>query len=155
MDTLQKMQLKERTCGTLLRLGWLVSVVAFVPTLANIAYYTMSVARFLYLLILILVVLATFFLILLNEGFRNAFSAESVNIMPTVQKIYAGYSVLIYVLLAVGIVLGVLTLILAIKENNGKSSRKRIISGSVMTALVIVWTIVYAATKSNVMGAVA
>ena len=153
METIQNIQLKERICGTLLRLGWLASIVLFVPMLSYVMYTAMGIAKILYLVVLVFIIVATAFLILLNEGFRNAFSAEATDVMPLVQKVYQSYSALIYILLAVVIVLGVLTLIFAIKEGNGKSSRKRIISSSLMMALAVIGVIVYTATKSKVLGA--
>lgn len=153
MDTIEKMQLKERTSGTLLRLGWLMGIAAFVPMLLYIAYGAMAVAKLLYVLILIIVAMATAFLILLNEGFRNAFNAQSADFMPMVQKVYQGYSVLIYVFLILGIAFGILTVLLAVKEGNGKSSRKKIISSGCMMAFLVIAVIVYTATKSKVVGA--
>ena len=153
MDTLDKIQLKERICGTLLRLGWLAAIATLVPMLSYVAGATIVVFKALYMIILILIVLATAFLILLDEGFRNSFNSDSVDFMPMVQKVYQSYKAVIFVLLAIGIVLGVLTILLAVKENNGKSSKKRIISSSFMMAFTVLATIVYMATKSKVMGA--
>ncbi|MDE5755757.1 MAG: hypothetical protein K2I23_01555 [Clostridia bacterium] len=152
METIQNMQLKERISGTLLRLGWLVCIATFVPMLSYLMYAAFAVARILYLFVLVILILATAFLILLSEGFRNAFDSESVDVLPMIQSVYQNYSAIIYIFLVVGIALGVLTILLAIKENNGKSSRKKVILSGVMIALTVIGAIVYLATKSKVLG---
>ncbi|MDE6605343.1 MAG: hypothetical protein K2K85_04885 [Clostridia bacterium] len=152
METIQKMQIRERASGTLLRLGWLASIATFVPTLMYLMYGAIEIGRVLYLAMLALVALLTLFLILASEDFRNAFNAEGADVLPMVQKVYQSYSTLIYILLALGIVLAVLTILFAIKENNGKSSRRKIISSGCMTCVLILGSIVYFVTKSKVMG---
>ena len=153
METIQSMQLKERICGTLLRLGWLVFIATIVPMLSYVMYAAMAIAKLLYFIVLVVIIMATAFLILLDEGFRNSLNAESADVLPLVQKVYQGYSSIIFIFVAIGIVLGVLTILLALKENNGKSSRKRIISSGVMMVLTVIGCIVYTATKSKVLGA--
>ena len=64
METIQKMQLKERVSGTLLRLGWLACIALFVPMLSYVMYAAMGVAKILYLVVLVIIILATAFLIL-------------------------------------------------------------------------------------------
>ncbi|MDE6275882.1 MAG: hypothetical protein K2M75_05015 [Clostridia bacterium] len=153
METIQNMQLKERITGTLLRLSWLAAIVLFVPMLSYVMFAAMGIAKILYMVVLVIIIMATAFLILLDEGFRNALNAESADVMPIVRNVYQSYTTIIYILLAVCVVLGVLTIILAMKEHNGKSSRKRIISSSVMIVLALIGCIVYATTRSKVLGA--
>lgn len=151
MENIQKMQIKERTSGTLLRLGWLASIATFVPILLYLMYGAIEVGKVLYLMILALVALLTLFVILASEDFRNAFNAEGADVLPMVQKVYQSYSALIYALMAAGLVLGILTIVLAVKENNGKSSRNKIISASFMMAMTLIGMILYVVTKSKIM----
>ena len=153
METIQNMQLKERIGGTLLRLGWLAAIAVFVPMLSYVMYAAMAIAKVLYFIVMVVIIMATAFLILLDEGFRNSLNAESADMKPIVQQVYQSYSTVIYLLLAVAIVLGVLSILFAIKENNGKSSRRRTVSSGVMMVFAIIGCIVYTATKSKVLGA--
>lgn len=152
MNVIEKLQFKERISGTLLRLSRLVALAVFTPALSYVTYGAIEIGRFLYLAALILIVLATMFLILLSEGFRETFNAEAADVLPLVQKVYASFEVLIFILFAVGLVLAALTILLALKENNGRASRNKIVSSCVVSVMLLIGVIIYAATKSKIMG---
>ena len=67
---LQQMQFKDRLCRTLLRINWLIAIVAMLPVLSKIFMGVAAIGMAFYYLILIAVTIITLGLFLLNDSFR-------------------------------------------------------------------------------------
>lgn len=153
MEKLQNMQVAKRLSGTLLRLGWLVSVAAFIPFLFFALNGAITVGRAFFVVILIVIAMVTLFLLLLNDEFRGLLTnSESVDLMPMVSRVYDFFSVLIYILLAAGVALGVSVILLSLKEKDGKASKNSIISAICMLVVLAIGFVSFLATKSQFSG---
>ncbi|MBD5085817.1 MAG: hypothetical protein HDT32_00315 [Clostridiales bacterium] len=149
---MNKIQLRERIGGTVLRLGWLLGIATFIPTLFYLLYYAFAVAQILYFAVLAILILATFFLILFNEGFRKAFDSQNVDVLPLVQKVYSAFSTVLPILFVAGLCFALASLVLSLKAKNGKVSFKRLLSSILLIVFLCIGLITYYATKSKIMG---
>ena len=150
---MDNIQLRERIGGTVLRLGWLLGIATFIPTLFYLLYYTFAIAQILYFAVLVLVILATFFLKLLNDGFRKMFDTQTVDLIPIIQKVYSAFNAVLPILFVAGIGFAIVSIILSLKAKNGKVSFKRLVSSIALIVFLCIGFITYYATKSKIMGA--
>lgn len=136
-----------------MRLGWLLGIATFIPTLFFFLYLTIAVAKLIFLFILILIAMVTLFLIFLNEGFRNAFNNMDIgDLIPLVQKVYTAFNALIPIFFFAGIALAVLSIFLSIKAKNGNNSFKRLLSSIGLIVFLVAGIISYYATNYTIMG---
>ncbi len=150
MKGLESLQLKDRVGGTALRIGWLIGIAAFVPTLFYILYSAMGYAKLIYFSALMLIVLATFFLILLNENFRKAFEAEVSDILPMAQKVFAAYNAIMPILLILGLTCAVVSIVFS--AGNGKQTRRRRVSAAMLIIFLVISAVTYYVAKPKLIG---
>ena len=71
-----QMQFKDRLCRTLLRINWLIAIVAMLPVLSKIFIGVVAIGMAFYYLILIAVTIITLGLFLLNDSFRALYNVD-------------------------------------------------------------------------------
>lgn len=130
---LYRMQAENRLCGTLLRLGWLVALGAFVPVLLHGLFFGAALGYAMRALILVLFVLITFGAILLYESFRDLFRADGLEqLQALADKVTAAYQALMPVFLVLSVCF--LALNIFFVHKNGAPKTGRLVS-AVLSAL--------------------
>jgi len=103
--TLFCLQAKNRLGGTMLRLGWLIAVCAFVPVLLYGMMFAMAFGAVLRIVILTMFVIITLGAILLNEKFLSLFHMENMEQAEViVQTTSAAYQTIMPIFLVLSVI---------------------------------------------------
>ena len=130
-------QLQDRLCGTILRLNWIVALLTLVPFLFAILLVGAASMVVVYILIMICLVILSFGLLLLDEGFRNMFNADGLEqIEPMVRSVVEAYRTFMPTLIVLCAIFSIGAILLLILK---KQSRKKVggIVSAVLCAIVV------------------
>ena len=137
-----RLQAKNRLCGTLLRLGWLIALGAFVPVLLHGLLFGVLYGYGLRALILVLFVLITFGAILAYDSFRDLFRADEVEqIGALTEQVVQAYRALMPLFLALSALFLVLNILFLHK--NGAPKAARLVSAILSAAFTALAALLY------------
>ena len=115
---LQQMQFKDRLCLTLLRINWLIAIVAMLPVLAKIFIGVAAIGMAFYYLILIAVTILTLGLFLLNDSFRALYKINLDGLQELSNQIIQVYRIAQPVLAGICAFLSAIVLIVIIRNQD-------------------------------------
>ncbi len=144
MDNLiVKSQFEQRLGSTLIRLGWLMAFLAYIPALIMAYITVMAVALVMKIIIMLAIVVCTFFLILLNEGFRERFrmtidAQEVQEVEQFANRAYGFFSVAMPLMIALTAAFIVVSVVLAFVQKEKKGRVGRVVSAVLCAAVMTV-----------------
>lgn len=141
--TLLKMQFKERLCRTLLRVNWMIAIVAMMPVLSKIIIGLAAVGTALYLLILIAITILTLGLFLLDESFRLLFKIDLDGLQELSDQIVNAYRSALPVLAVLFLIVTGVILLVIIKNQDDTHKTRRIVSVSLAILLFLMSVLLY------------
>lgn len=137
-----RLQTENRLGGTMLRLGWLIAVSAFVPALLYGVMFAMALGTVLRALILIMFVIITLGALLLNDKFLSLFRMESMEqaeaIVQTTAHAYQTIMPVFLVLSAVFLIGNLLII-----RRSGTPQTGRLVSAILSTAFTAVAAVIF------------
>ena len=141
--TLQQMQFKDRLCRTLLRINWLIAIVAMLPVLSKIFIDVAAIGMAFYYLILIAVTIITLGLFLLNDSFRALYKINLDGLQELSNQVIQVYRIAQPVLAGICAFLSAIVLIVIIRNQDETHKTRKIVSVSLVVLIVLIATLVY------------
>lgn len=140
--TFFRQQAKNRLSGTMLRLGWLIAVCAFVPVLLYGMMFAMAFGAVLRIVILTMFVIITLGAILLNEKFLSLFHMESMEQAEViVQTTSAAYQTIMPIFLVLSAIFLIGNLLIVCKS--GTPQTGRLVSAILSTICTVVAAVIF------------
>ena len=139
---LQQMQFKDRLCRTLLRINWLIAIVAMLPVLSKIFLGVAAIGMAFYYLILIAVII-TLGLFLLNDSFRALYDVDLSGLQQLSDQIVQAYRIAQAVLAGICAFLSVIVLIVIVRNQDVVHKSRKIVSVTLAVLIVLTATLVY------------
>ena len=140
---MQQMQFKDRLCRTLLRINWLIAIVAMLPVLSKIFIGVVAFGMAFYYLILIAVTIITLGLFLLNDSFRALYKINLDGLQELSNQIIQVYRIAQPVLAGICAFLSAIVLIVIIRNQDEAHKTRKIVSVSLSVLIVLIATLVY------------
>lgn len=140
---MQQMQFKDRLCRTLLRINWLIAIVAMLPVLSKIFIGVAAFGMAFYYLILIAVTIITLGLFLLNDSFRALYKINLDGLQELSNQIIQVYRIAQPVLAGICAFLSAIVLIVIIRNQDEAHKTRKIVSVSLSVLIVLIATLVY------------
>ena len=140
---LQQMQFKDRLCRTLLRINWLIAIVAMLPVLSKIFMAVAAIGMAFYYLILIAVTIITLGLFLLNDSFRALYKIDLDGLQELSNQIIQVYRIAQPVLAGICAFLSAIVLIVIVRNQDEAHKTRKIVSVSLSVLIVLIATLVY------------
>ena len=140
---LQQMQFKDRLCRTLLRINWLIAIVAMLPVFSKIFIGVAAIGMAFYYLILIAVTIITLGLFLLNDSFRALYKIDLDGLQELSNQIIQVYRIAQPVLAGICAFLSAIVLIVIIRNQDETHKTRKIVSVSLVVLIVLIATLVY------------
>ena len=140
---LQQMQFKDRLCRTLLRINWLIAIVAMLPVLSKTFIDVAAIGIAFYYLILIVVTIITLGLFLLNDSFRALYNVDLNGLQQLSDQIIQVYRIAQPVLAGICAFLSAIVLIVIIRNQDEAHKTRKIVSVSLVVLIVLIATLVY------------
>ena len=112
--TLQQMQFKDRLCRTLLRINWLIAIVAMLPVLSKT-----------------------------NDSFRALYNVDLNGLQQLSDQIIQVYRIAQPVLAGICAFLSAIVLIVIIRNQDEAHKTRKIVSVSLSVLIVLIATLVY------------
>lgn len=139
-----RLQFIGRLNGTILRINWLLAVIALLPLFFRILTGIVALGSAVYLMFLLIFVVASLGALLLNEGFRSLFHTDSMDkVNEFAEMITNFYRVMLPIVFAVSLALFALNLFLSIRYADGRSAKGRILSGSICLGVMILAVVLF------------
>lgn len=138
---LQQMQFKDRLCRTLLRINWLIAIVAMLPVLSKIFIGVAAIGMAFYYLILIAVTIITLGLFLLNDFFRALYNVDLNQQLS--DQIVQVYRIAQPVLAGICAFLSAIVLIVIVRNQDEVHKSRKIVSVTLAVLIVLIATLVY------------
>ena len=137
-------QFTERLCATVVRIHWLLVVVALLPLVFQFLTGIVALGSVLYLMFLLLFVIASLGALLLNEGFRALFHSHGLDAMQAfTDQIIGFYKVVMPLLFLLSLLLFSLNLFVSLRCGSGNKVRGKIAAGSICLALTVLALILF------------
>ena len=145
---LQQMQFKDRLCRTLLRINWLIAIVAMLPVLSKIVLSKIfigvtAIGMAFYYLILIAVTIITLGLFLLNDSFRALYNVDLNGLQQLSDQIVQVYRIAQPVLAGICAFLSAIVLIVIVQNQDEVHKSRKIVSVTLAVLIVLIATLVY------------
>lgn len=140
---LQQMQFKDRLCRTLLRINWLVAIVAMLPVLSKIFVVVAAIGMAFYYLILIAVTIITLGLFLLDDSFRALYDVDLSGLQQLSDQIVQVYRIAQPVLAGICAFLSAIAFIVIVRNQDEVHKSRKIVSVTVAVLIVLIATLVY------------
>ena len=140
---MQQMQFKDRLCRTLLRINWLIAIVAMLPVLSKILVGVAAIGMAFYYLILIAVTIITLGLFLLNDSFRALYKINLDGLQELSNQVIQVYRIAQPVLAGICAFLSAIVLIVIIRNQDETHKTRKIVSVSLVVLIVLIATLVY------------
>ena len=140
---LLQMQFKDRLCRTLLRINWLIAIVAMLPVLSKIFIGVAAIGMAFYYLILIAVTIITLGLFLLNDSFRALYNVDLNGLQQLSDQIVQAYRIAQPVLVGICAFLSAIVLIVIVRNQDEVHKSRKIVSVSLAGLIVLIATLVY------------
>ena len=140
---LQQMQFKDRLCRTLLRINWLIAIVAMLPVLSKIFIGVTAIGMAFYYLVLIAVTIITLGLFLLNDSFRALYNVDLNGLQQLSDQIVQVYRIAQPVLAGICAFLSAIVLIVIVRNQDEVHKSRKIVSVSLVVLIVLIATLVY------------
>lgn len=140
---MQQMQFKGRLCRTLLRINWLIAIVAMLPVLSKTFIDVAAIGIAFYYLILIVVTIITLGLFLLNDSFRALYKINLDGLQELSNQIIQVYRIAQPVLAGICAFLSAIVLIVIIRNQDEAHKTRKIVSVSLAVLIVLIATLVY------------
>ena len=138
---LQQMQFKDRLCRTLLRINWLIAIVAMLPVLSKIFIGVAAIGMAFYYLTLIAVTIITLGLFLLNDFFRALYNVDLNQQLS--DQIVQVYRIAQPVLAGICAFLSAIVLIVIVRNQDEVHKSRKIVSVTSAALIVLTATLVY------------
>ena len=148
---LQQMQFKDRLCRTLLRINWLIAIVAMLPVLSKIFIGVAAFGMAFYYLILIAVTIITLGLFLLNDSFRALYNVDLNGLQQLSDQIVQVYRIAQPVLAGICAFLSAIVLIVIIRNQDEAHKTRKIVSVSLSVLIVLIATLGKKTAESSLM----
>ena len=134
---LYQIYFQNRLCNTLLRLSWLMVFASLVPVLLKLMLALIVMGSIIYLMILIVLTICSFFLLLLNEDFRALFAIKDyAELSNTMQEIYDVYQKIMPMLI-IGVLAFSCVSILMLLREQGFSNRAGRMTSAILSIVVM------------------
>ena len=140
---LQQMQFKDRLCRTLLRINWLIAIVAMLPVLSKTFIDVAAIGIAFYYLILIVVTIITLGLFLLNDSFRALYNVDLNGLQQLSDQIVQAYRIAQPVLAGICAFLSAIVLIVIVRNQDETHKTRKIVSVSLVVLIVLIANLVY------------
>lgn len=140
---LQQMQFKDRLCRTLLRINWLIAIVAMLPVLSKIFVVVAAIGMAFYYLILIAVTIITLGLFLLDDSFRALYDVDLDGLQQLSDQIVQVYRIAQPILAGICAFLSVIVLIVIVRNQDEVHKSRKIVSVTLAVLIVLTATLVY------------
>ena len=140
---MQQMQFKDRLCRTLLRINWLIAIVAMLPVLSKIFIGVAAIGMAFYYLILIAVTIITLGLFLLNDSFRALYNVDLNGLQQLSDQIVQVYRIAQPVLAGICALLSAIVLIVIVRNQDVVHRSRKIVSVTLAALIVLIATLVY------------
>ena len=140
---LQQMQFKGRLCRTLLRINWLIAIVAMLPVLSKTFIDVAAIGIAFYYLILIVVTIITLGLFLLNDSFRALYNVDLNGLQQLSDQIVQVYRIAQSVLAGICAFLSAIVLIVIVRNQDEVHKSRKIVSVTLAVLIVLIATLVY------------
>lgn len=135
---------RNRFCGTLLRLGWLIAVAAALPFLLKLITGVAFIGMLLLWLLLIAITLVTFFVFLLSEQFRSLFGIDKFNQLAAASNnVTDAYSTLMPIILAAEFAVFAVLIVMLVKRPDALNRKGRIVSASLALAFTLISSVIF------------
>ena len=141
---IRRLQFIGRLNGTILRVNWLLAVIALLPLLYKLLTGIVAFGSAIYLMFLLIFVIASLGVLLLNEGFRSLFHTDSLDkVNEFAEQITNFYRVMLPIIFVVSLALFALNLFLSICYADGRSAKGRILSESICLGVMVLALVLF------------
>lgn len=135
---------RNRFCGTLLRLGWLIAVAAALPFLLKLITGVAFIGMLLLWLLLIAITLVTFFVFLLSEQFRSLFGIDKFNQLAAASNnVTDAYGTIMPIILAAEFAVFAVLIVMLVKRPDALNRKGRIVSASLALAFTLISSVIF------------
>lgn len=140
----RRLQFIGRLNGTILRVNWLLAVIALLPLFYKLLTGIVALGSVIYLMFLLIFVIASLGVLLLNEGFRSLFHTDNLDKFNAfAEQITNFYRVMLPIVFAVSLALFALNLFLSIHYASGRPAKVRILSGSICLGVMVLAVVLF------------
>ncbi len=141
--TLQQIQFKDRLCRTLLRVNWMILIVAMLPVFLQIFIGVTIIGIVFYFLLLISVTIISFGLFLLNESFRALYKINLDGLKEISDQIVKAYRTVLPVLAVACVIISAITFFIIIRNQDETHKTGKIVSLSFNFILFLIVSLIY------------